>query len=428
MSAFRWPAGTTRGTRPPQRRSGWRWACRSTRPRRPSPWRRRSRGGSSGARPAGSGSSTTPTTRTPSPCAPRSTRSGRRRARAGAGSILGDMLELGAHTEAAHRELGPWVAGAARRRSWSPWAPRCALAAEAARAAGCPDVATFASPEGAAAHADRPRRARGPRAGQGIARHADGAGGRRAPGRARRARGGVAVLTALAAFAKYHIVFNVFRYITFRTAMALVTALVLSLSLGPWMIRKLRERQIGETIRERRPGAPPDEGGHAHDGRDPDLGVARRLRRCSGATSGTATCGSLLLVTLALGRDRLLRRLAQAPARRPLKIAPEVRGPARGRPGGRPLPLPVAGRRRHDQLSVPFLKDGSPDLGPGTSSSWSLIFVGASNAVNLTDGLDGLAIGPRHRRGGRLQGHRLRRRQRRCPSTCTSRRSRARAS
>jgi phospho-N-acetylmuramoyl-pentapeptide-transferase len=49
------------------------------------------------------------------------------------------------------------------------------------------------------------------------------------------------VLTALAAFAKYHIVFNVFRYITFRTAMALVTALVLSLCLGPWMIRKLRE-------------------------------------------------------------------------------------------------------------------------------------------------------------------------------------------
>ena len=57
------------------------------------------------------------------------------------------------------------------------------------------------------------------------------------------------MLTALAGFAKYHIMFNVFRYITFRTAMALVTALILSLCLGPWMIRKLRERQIGETIR-----------------------------------------------------------------------------------------------------------------------------------------------------------------------------------
>jgi phospho-N-acetylmuramoyl-pentapeptide-transferase len=43
--------------------------------------------------------------------------------------------------------------------------------------------------------------------------------------------------------------FNVFRYITFRTAMALATALILSLCLGPWMIRQLRARQIGETIR-----------------------------------------------------------------------------------------------------------------------------------------------------------------------------------
>ena len=57
------------------------------------------------------------------------------------------------------------------------------------------------------------------------------------------------MLTALAAFAKYHIMFNVFRYITFRTAMALATALMLSLFIGPWMIRKLRERQIGENIR-----------------------------------------------------------------------------------------------------------------------------------------------------------------------------------
>src|SRR5206468_1082060 len=40
-----------------------------------------------------------------------------------------------------------------------------------------------------------------------------------------------------------------FRYITFRTAMALVTALLISLVLGPWLIRKLGERQIGETIR-----------------------------------------------------------------------------------------------------------------------------------------------------------------------------------
>ena len=57
------------------------------------------------------------------------------------------------------------------------------------------------------------------------------------------------MLTLLAALAKYHIGFNVFRYITFRAAMALLTALLISVVLGPWVIGKLREWQIGETIR-----------------------------------------------------------------------------------------------------------------------------------------------------------------------------------
>ena len=57
------------------------------------------------------------------------------------------------------------------------------------------------------------------------------------------------MLTPWPRCAKYHIGFNVFRYITFRTAMALLTALLISSVLGPWMIRKLRERQIGENIR-----------------------------------------------------------------------------------------------------------------------------------------------------------------------------------
>ena len=49
--------------------------------------------------------------------------------------------------------------------------------------------------------------------------------------------------------------FNVFRYITFRTAGAVVTALVLSLVLGPWFIRKLRRLQVGQNIRELGPRA-----------------------------------------------------------------------------------------------------------------------------------------------------------------------------
>ena len=51
----------------------------------------------------------------------------------------------------------------------------------------------------------------------------------------------------------YATVFNVTRYITFRTAAASLTALALSLALGPWMIRRLRDFQIGQVIRQEGP-------------------------------------------------------------------------------------------------------------------------------------------------------------------------------
>ena len=68
---------------------------------------------------------------------------------------------------------------------------------------------------------------------------------------------------------------NVTRYITFRTAAASLSALAISLALGPWMIRKLREFQIGQVIRAGRAADPPAEGRHADDGRaaDPDGGA-----------------------------------------------------------------------------------------------------------------------------------------------------------
>ena len=65
--------------------------------------------------------------------------------------ILGDMLELGSLTETAHREVGIWVAGLPVA-GLAAVGSAMSLAADAARASGCPDVATFASPEGAAAH------------------------------------------------------------------------------------------------------------------------------------------------------------------------------------------------------------------------------------------------------------------------------------
>jgi UDP-N-acetylmuramoyl-tripeptide--D-alanyl-D-alanine ligase len=65
--------------------------------------------------------------------------------------IFGDMLELGALTETAHREVGAWIA-ALPVAGLAAVGSAVRVAAEAARGVGCPDVATFASPEGAAAH------------------------------------------------------------------------------------------------------------------------------------------------------------------------------------------------------------------------------------------------------------------------------------
>src|SRR5262245_22298194 len=58
----------------------------------------------------------------------------------------------------------------------------------------------------------------------------------------------------LVPLAKDHIVFNVFRYLTFRSLMAMISALVISLVIGPWLIRRLREWQHGgTTVREDTP-------------------------------------------------------------------------------------------------------------------------------------------------------------------------------
>ena len=80
---------------------------------------------------------------------------------------------------------------------------------------------------------------------------------------------------------------NVFRYITFRTAAASLTALVTSLVLGPWLIRTLREFQIGQVIRQ--------EGPQSHR-----------------AKAGTPTMGGLLILAASLGPTLLWAKLDNA--------------------------------------------------------------------------------------------------------------------
>ncbi len=66
---------------------------------------------------------------------------------------------------------------------------------------------------------------------------------------------------------RYFHALNVFRYITVRTALASLTALLITMVLGPWVIRRLRDLQIGRIHPRRGAEEPPGQGRNAHDGR-----------------------------------------------------------------------------------------------------------------------------------------------------------------
>lgn len=188
-------------------------------------------------------------------------------------------------------------------------------------------------------------------------------------------------------------VFNVFRYITFRTLAASITALFISFLLGPWFIRRMTARQIGQTIR---PDGPQS---HLAKAGTPTMGGALILFSMVLATLLLADLTNLY-VWLAVGVSVAYALIGFTDDYLKLR-----RGNARGLSGKAKLAAQfavalVAGLVlfvHHDfstALFFPFVKEIHPDLGWGYVPFAAIVIVGASNAVNLTDGLDGLAIGP----------------------------------
>jgi phospho-N-acetylmuramoyl-pentapeptide-transferase len=201
------------------------------------------------------------------------------------------------------------------------------------------------------------------------------------------------MLTGLAGFAKYHIAFNVFRYITFRTAMALLTALLICLVLGPWMIRKLREWQIGETIRVDGPER------HRAKAGTPTMGGVMILAALFGTVLLWGNLQNryvwvVLIVTALLGAIGFSDDWLKLRKRRGLKIREKFKLQAAVGLGLGAYLYRYPSDGVTTQLVVPFAKDWVPDLGAYYIFIAALIVVSASNAVNLTDGLDGLAMGP----------------------------------
>ena len=201
------------------------------------------------------------------------------------------------------------------------------------------------------------------------------------------------MLTLLAQFAKYHTVFNVFRYITFRTAMALLTALLLSLLFGPWLIGKLREHQIEEKIRAEGPERHRAKAGTPTMGGLLILG-AFVLSCLLWGNLGNRWVWAALVVTLVFGAIGLSDDWLKLRRHRPLKIREKFLAQSAVGLGFGAYLYRYPSDGVTTQLVVPFVKEWVPDLGAYYVVFVALIIVGASNAVNLTDGLDGLAMGP----------------------------------
>ena len=189
--------------------------------------------------------------------------------------------------------------------------------------------------------------------------------------------------------------FNVFRYITFRAAYAFVTALIVSFVVGPWLIRRLRQMQLGETIRE--------EGPESHKSK-----------------AGTPTMGGLLILSSIfipvllwadLGNGYILLALAATIGCGLIGFMDDylkvVKKRSKGLVGRYKLIGQVAlglglGIFLHyfsfrpdiaTTTELPFFKHAIVNLGLFYIPWVIVVLTGSSNAVNLTDGLDGLAIG-----------------------------------
>ena len=187
--------------------------------------------------------------------------------------------------------------------------------------------------------------------------------------------------------------FNVFRYITVRSIGGAVTAFLIMLLLGPWFIRKLKQHQIGQVVREDGPET------HLAKQGVPTMGGVLILLAVTVSTLLWAKLTNplvwlLLFVILFFGfiggidDFRKIRKQSSAGLSAKRKLLLQIFGAS-------VVGLFVLLHPGYDgQLSVPFLKNIRPDLSWFYVAFAIFVIVGCSNAVNLTDGLDGLAAGP----------------------------------
>jgi phospho-N-acetylmuramoyl-pentapeptide-transferase len=189
--------------------------------------------------------------------------------------------------------------------------------------------------------------------------------------------------------------FRVFQYLTFRAILGALTALTISLMIGPWMIRKLTRKKIGQMVRDDGPES------HYNKAGTPTMGGTLIITAITISTLLWADLGNryiwvILLVTLGYGIIGFLddyRKIALGNSKGLSARAKYFWQSAIGLTAAiflyKSALLPA-----ETQFIVPFFKHVMLDMGWLYVVLSYFVIVGTSNAVNLTDGLDGLAIMP----------------------------------
>lgn len=194
---------------------------------------------------------------------------------------------------------------------------------------------------------------------------------------------------------QYFSFFNVFSYLTFRAILGILTSLLLSLYLGPLLIARLQRMQIGQIVRNDGPQS------HFSKKGTPTMGGLLILGSVLASTLLWANLNNkyvwvVLFVLVSFGTIGFIDDYRKVIRKDPKGLI------ARWKYFWQSLFAIVtavflyftAERPAETALLVPFLKDVMPQLGLLFLALSYFVIVGTSNAVNLTDGLDGLAIVP----------------------------------
>lgn len=194
---------------------------------------------------------------------------------------------------------------------------------------------------------------------------------------------------------QYYSGFNVFRYLTLRAILGTLTALLISLWIGPSMIRRLTSYKIGQNVRDDGPET------HLSKAGTPTMGGALILVAVAISTLLWSDLSNrqvwvALIVTLLFGAigfiddyKKLLGGSSKGLSAKAKYFWQTVFGL-----GAAIFMYKTAVQPIETTLIIPFVKDVMLPLGAGFIVLSYLVIVGSSNAVNLTDGLDGLAILP----------------------------------